>query len=57
MRERDSADLIEKTEKFMQLTPQEREEMGKCGREKMEREFDRNIVVQKYLDAAAEYTV
>lgn len=56
VRERDSADLIEKTERFLQLTPQEREEMGKRGREKMEREFDRNIVVQKYLDAAAQYT-
>lgn len=56
VRERDSADLIEKTEQFLQLTPTEREEMGKRGREKVEREFDRNIVVRKYLDTAAEYT-
>lgn len=56
VRERDSADLIEKTEKFLQLSPEAREEMGKRGREKVVREFDRNIVVQKYLDVAAEAT-
>lgn len=56
VRERDSADLIEKTEKFLQLSPEAREEMGKRGREKVAREFDRNIVVQKYLDVAAEAT-
>lgn len=49
VREKDSADLIEKIEKFLALTYEQKKEMGLCGREKVEREFDRNIVVQKYL--------
>ena len=54
VREQDSADLIEKTRQFMALTYEEKKAMGLRGREKMEREFDRNIVVQQYLDTAAE---
>lgn len=49
VRERDSADLIEKIERFLSLSGEERREMGLRGREKVEREFDRNIVVNKYL--------
>lgn len=55
VKERDSADLIEKTETFLSLTYEQRRNMGLCGREKVSREFDRNIVVKKYLDAAAQY--
>ncbi|MGN0571793.1 MAG: glycosyltransferase family 4 protein [Candidatus Fimenecus sp.] len=55
IRERDSRDLIEKTERFLSLSFEERKQMGIRGREKVAREFDRNIVVQKYLDAAAAY--
>ncbi len=55
VREQDSADLIEKTEKFLSLSFAQRKEMGLRGREKVSREFDRNIVVQKYLEAAAQY--
>lgn len=47
--ERDSADLIEKIEKFLQLTDEQKREMGLQGRIKVEREFDRNIVVKKYM--------
>jgi len=44
-----SNDLIEKIEKFLNLTHEQKAEMGTKGREKMQREFDRNIIVNKYL--------
>ena len=53
VRERDSADLIEKIEEFLRLSPERRREMGLAGRRKVEREFDRRIVVEKYLDELA----
>ena len=48
--QQDSNDLIEKIEKFLSLDIAQRKEMGLKGRAKVEREFDRNIVIQKYLD-------
>ena len=42
--------LIEALEKFMQMTPQQRKAMGLAGRAKMEREFDRRLVVQAYWE-------
>lgn len=48
--QQDTADLIEKIEKFLALTWEEKREMGFAGRAKVEREFDRQIVVGKYLD-------
>ena len=42
--------LAEKVEAFIALTPEERAEMGVRGRERVEREFDRNIVINAYLD-------
>lgn len=48
-RQRDSKDLIEKIEHFLALSQAERIKMGMVSREKVEREFDRNIVVEKYL--------
>jgi galacturonosyltransferase len=56
VREQDSADLIEKVEQFMQLTYEEKKAMGLKGREKVQREFDRNIVVGRYLDTVAALT-
>lgn len=50
VRQRDSADLIEKLEKFLALSWEERRQMGLAGRAKVEREFDRNIVIEKYLN-------
>ena len=49
VRQRDAEDLIEKLEKFLTLTNEQRREMGLRGREKVEREFDRQIVVEAYL--------
>ncbi len=42
--------LVEQIEKFLQLRVEERAAMGKAGREKIEREFDRQIVIQKYCN-------
>ena len=46
---RDAADLASKMEQMLLLTPDQRAAMGLRGREKMEREFDERIVIQKYL--------
>lgn len=55
VKEKDSADLIEKIEKFLQLSYEQKKEMGLRGREKVEREFDRNIVVEKYMKEISRY--
>lgn len=49
VKQQDSKDLIEKIEKFLSLTHEERKQMGLAGREKVEREFDRDIVVEAYI--------
>ena len=46
-----SVDLSKKMERIIQLDGTQRHEMGKCGREKMEIQFDQQIVIQKYLEA------
>ena len=51
VKQKDSQDVIEKIEKFLALSFEERKEMGLRGREKVEKEFDRNIVIGKYIDA------
>lgn len=47
--QKDDSDLIKKIEKFMNLSIEDRKKMGLAGREKMEREFDRQQVVEIYL--------
>ena len=54
--EKDSKDLIEKIETFLLLTHEQKREMGLQGRQKVEREFDRNIVVGRYLDEVNKLT-
>lgn len=49
VRQKDSKDLIEKIEQFLSLSWEERRAMGLAGRAKVEREFDRQIVVEKYV--------
>jgi glycosyltransferase involved in cell wall biosynthesis len=48
---RDAADLAEKMDRMLSLSVQQRLNMGLLGREKMEREFDEQIVIVKYLSA------
>lgn len=50
VKQQDSHDLIKKIEKFLTLSVDERKAMGLAGRTKVEKEFDRNIVIQKYFD-------
>ena len=44
-----SADLIKKIEQFLALSFEEQKQMGISGRRKVEKEFDRNIVIRAYL--------
>lgn len=46
----DGDDLAHQVEKFISLSTEEKAAMGKAGREKVEREFDRQIVINKYLE-------
>lgn len=50
VKQKDSNDLIDKIEAFLQLSWQQRRDMGIAGRAKVEQEFDRKIVIQKYLN-------
>ena len=47
---RDANDLTEKVEKFILLPYEKKCEMGLAARRKVEREFNRNIVVKTYMD-------
>ena len=47
---RDAKDLIEKIERFLQLGFEEKRKMGLMGRVKVEQQFDRNIVIQSYME-------
>jgi glycosyltransferase involved in cell wall biosynthesis len=47
---KDSSDLVKKMEIMMNLSPEERYRMGRSGRNKMIKEFDECIVINKYLD-------
>lgn len=49
VKQKDSRDLIEKIEQFLALSVEERRQMGLAGRAKVEKEFSRNIVIEKYL--------
>ncbi len=48
---RDSASLLAAMECFLHLSQKEKEDMGQKGRCKIASEFDRNIVITKYLKA------
>lgn len=50
VKQQDSDDLIDKLEKFINLSYEQKKAMGLAARAKVEKEFDRRIVVQKYLD-------
>ncbi len=49
VKQKNTQDVIEKIEKFLALSFEERKEMGLRGRKKVEKEFDRNIVIDKYM--------
>lgn len=51
VKEQDSEDLIAKVEAFIHLSYEEKKQMGINARKKVEREFDRNYVINAYLNA------
>ena len=56
VKQKDNNDLISKIEMFLSLTNTERKQMGLNARKKVEKEFDRNIVINKYIQAINEAT-
>lgn len=50
VKEKDSQDLADKIEQFIELPYEAKRNMGENGRLKMEREFDREIVVNAYIE-------
>ena len=48
-KQNDSQDLIKQIEKFLQMSWEDRRKMGIASREKVEKEFDRQFVVEKYV--------
>lgn len=55
--QKNTAALIAAVEKFIELPNEQRRLMGLAGRAKMEREFDRQIVVKAYLNELSSYGV
>lgn len=51
---KDPADLAEKMVRMLRLDMETRQEMGRKGREKMIREFDEQIVIDRYIQILAE---
>ena len=49
IKQKDIQDLIKKVEKFINLSYEEKKAMGIAARKKVEREFDRRIVIEAYL--------
>ena len=49
VKQRDTEDLVEKVERFIALSYEQKHQMGLAARHKVEREFDRQIVVDAYL--------
>ncbi|MGH2116476.1 glycosyltransferase family 4 protein [Aerococcus sp. L_32] len=49
IKHKNTKDLIEKIEKFIQLSYEEKINMGKFGRNKVKNQFDREIVIEAYL--------
>lgn len=52
---KDSKDVIEKIEKFINLSNEERKQLGLNGRNKVEKQFDRRIVIDKYMQEINKY--
>lgn len=51
---RNATDLADKMEKICRLNREEKTQMGLQGRKKIEREFDEQLVIKKYLHAISE---
>lgn len=47
---KNTQNLIEKIEEFLKLSSSQREKFGRAGRQKVEENFDRSIVIKTYLE-------
>ncbi|KAA2398109.1 MULTISPECIES: glycosyltransferase family 4 protein [Bacillus] len=54
VKQQNDQDLIEKIEKFLSLSFEEKKRMGLAGRKKVENNFDREIVVKSYVEEVQE---
>ena len=54
MKPRDGYDVARKIEEFIALPYEKKREMGLAARRKVEKEFDRRIVVEAYLKVVEE---
>ncbi|MGM2817801.1 glycosyltransferase family 4 protein [Bacillus cereus group sp. Bce001] len=54
VKQQNDQDLIEKIEKFLSLSFEEKKRMGLAGRKKVENNFDREIVVKSYVEEIQE---
>ena len=54
VREKSVESLTEAMERFLLLDINDKEKMGKAGRKKMEKEFDRRVVTHKYISTIEE---
>ena len=50
VKQQDYEALSEAIERFLDLSAEERVQMGKLAREKMEKEFDRKLVISSYME-------
>lgn len=51
---RDVQSMVQAIEKFLLLTNEQKAQMGIAGRKKVEKEFDRNIIIEAYLKELSE---
>ena len=49
VKEKDYKDLVKKIDKFIKLSNKEKKQMGINGLNKIEKEFDRNIIIDEYM--------
>ena len=52
---RDVKGMVDAIEKFLSLSNGEKAQMGAAGRKKMEKEFNRDIIVDKYLSTIKKF--
>ena len=50
VKQQDTNDLVEKMERFINLPYEQKKQMGLNARKKVEREFDRQIVIDAYVN-------
>lgn len=53
VKQQDSQDLVEKVERFINLSYEEKKQMGLAARRKVEEKFDRQIVINAYLEESS----